>query len=251
MVNLSKKYKISKLGIQKSLKDQLIIDFAPLVKFIALKIVVKLPRNVELDDLISVGIIGLIDAIEKYDVHRQNKFKTYAEFRIRGSIMDELRKQDWFPRSVRDSAKLVEKAYVELEQKFNRSVSSEEVSKKLGVDLKSFYTLNNKIYAAMMMSIDEFSSENESLFLFYKQNMLNEQKTNPYYNLNQMKLNKQLTNTIKNLPEKEMIVLILYYFEECSFCEIAKILKLSESRISQIHVSALKILKKLLSESRV
>src|SRR6202789_4634959 len=116
MPSLVRKYKVGVKKIDKRTKEKLIMEYAPLIKFIAQKIAVRLPSNIELDDLISSGVIGLMDAIEKYDPTRDNKFKTYAEFRIRGAILDELRAQDWVPRSVRDKSKLLDRTYSQLEQ---------------------------------------------------------------------------------------------------------------------------------------
>src|SRR5476651_176886 len=113
--------------IDKRTKEKLILEYAPLIKFIAQKIAVRLPSNIEFDDLVSSGVIGLMDAIDKYDPTRDNKFKTYAEFRIRGAILDELRAQDWVPRSVREKAKMLDRALIELESQLGRNASDEEV----------------------------------------------------------------------------------------------------------------------------
>src|SRR5690606_21537188 len=119
-------YKQDTSGVDGRLRDQLIMDYAPLIKFVAQRIASRLPSNIDIDDLISAGVIGLMDAIEKYDPSRDNKFKTYAEFRIRGAILDELRAQDWVPRSVRDKAKRIERVYADLEQKLGRAATDEE-----------------------------------------------------------------------------------------------------------------------------
>src|ERR1700729_1649534 len=124
---LLKKYKEEPNKLTAHQKDKLILEYAPLIKFIAQKIAVRLPSNIELDDLISSGVIGLMDAIEKYDPTRDNKFKTYAEFRIRGAILDELRAQDWVPRSIRDKAKLLDRTTIELEAELGRSPSAEGI----------------------------------------------------------------------------------------------------------------------------
>src|SRR5690606_9821744 len=125
---LLQKYKEEPSKMTASQKDKLIMEYAPLIKFIAQKIAVRLPSHIELDDLISSGVIGLMDAIEKYDPKRDNKFKTYAEFRIRGAILDELRAQDWVPRSVRDKAKLLDKTMVPLEAELGRPATDQEVA---------------------------------------------------------------------------------------------------------------------------
>src|ERR1700749_900047 len=130
---LLQKYKEEPTKLTSKQKDTLIMEYAPLIKFIAQKIAVRLPSHIELDDLISSGVIGLMDAIEKYDPKRDNKFKTYAEFRVRGAILDELRAQDWVPRSVRDKAKMLDKTMVELEAALGRTATDEEVAAKLSI----------------------------------------------------------------------------------------------------------------------
>src|SRR5689334_23919219 len=141
--NLLRKYKEEPNKLTPQQKDKLIMEYAPLIKFIAQKIAVRLPSNIELDDLISSGVIGLMDAIEKYDPTRDNKFKTYAEFRIRGAILDELRAQDWVPRSVRDKAKLLDRTMIELEAELGRTATDEEVATRLNITQDEFYDLLN------------------------------------------------------------------------------------------------------------
>src|ERR1700677_4071992 len=131
--NLLRKYKEEPNKLTPQQKDKLIMEYAPLIRFIAQKIAVRLPSNIELDDLISSGVIGLMDAIDKYDPSRDNKFKTYAEFRIRGAILDELRNQDWVPRSVRESNKKEEKARIELEHRLSRPATDKEVAEYLEI----------------------------------------------------------------------------------------------------------------------
>src|SRR5215470_14385271 len=126
--NLLRKYKEEPNKLTPQQKDKLIMEYAPLIKFIAQKIAVRLPSNIELDDLVSSGVIGLMDAIDKYDPSRDNKFKTYAEFRIRGAILDELRAQDWVPRSIREKAKQLERAHIRLEQKMGRAPTEDEIT---------------------------------------------------------------------------------------------------------------------------
>src|SRR5579871_618506 len=155
--NLLRKYKEEPRKLTPEEKDKLIMEYAPLIKFIAQKIAARLPSNIDIDDLISAGVIGLMDAIEKYDPSRDNKFKTYAEFRIRGAILDELRSQDWVPRSVRDKAKKIERTYQELEQRFGRAVSDSEVSESMGMSLDGYHGMVAKVKAVTMLSIDELT----------------------------------------------------------------------------------------------
>src|SRR6476620_7981069 len=148
-----KKHKEKK--VDKRSKEKLIIEYAPLIKFIAQKIAVRLPSNIEFDDLVSSGVIGLMDAIDKYDPTRDNKFKTYAEFRIRGSILDELRAQDWVPRSVRDKAKLLDRTMIKLEAEMGRVATDEEVANALQMTMEEFYDLVNQTRPVSLLSIDD------------------------------------------------------------------------------------------------
>src|ERR1035437_6754270 len=143
--SLLKKYKEEPNKLTPQQKDKLIMEYAPLIKFVALKIAVRLPSNIELDDLISSGVIGLMDAIDKYDCSRDNKFKTYAEFRIRGAILDELRSQDWVPRSIREKAKILERAYAKIEQEKGRQATDEEVCISLGLTNDQYHEMLNEV----------------------------------------------------------------------------------------------------------
>src|SRR5580658_443154 len=152
MPSLIRKYKEGVKKIDKRTKEKLIMEYAPLIKFIAQKIAVRLPSNIELDDLISSGVIGLMDAIEKYDPTRDNKFKTYAEFRIRGAILDELRAQDWVPRSVRDKAKLLDRTYAKVEQTKGRQATDDEVCSELGITKDEFHDMLNQVRSVSLLS---------------------------------------------------------------------------------------------------
>src|SRR6187402_3612732 len=152
MKGLVKRYKQDTKGVDGKLRDQLIMDYAPLIRFVAQRIAARLPSNIDIDDLISAGVIGLMDAIEKYDPTRDNKFKTYAEFRIRGAILDELRSQDWVPRSVREKAKVVEKAYAKLEKDLGRSATDEEMCEELLCTMDEFHELINKSKSVSLLN---------------------------------------------------------------------------------------------------
>jgi len=158
MSSISKKLKNLKdyrCTVDPKVKDEIVIEYAPLVKYIAQKIAARLPSNIELDDLISCGVIGLMDAIQKFDPTRDNKFKTYAEFRVRGAILDELRAQDWVPRSIREKAKLVERAYAKLESNLGRPATDEEMCKELKLTQDDFYDLLNKAKSVSLLNIDD------------------------------------------------------------------------------------------------
>lgn len=243
MKGLVKKYKQKDQGIDDRLRDQLIMDYAPLIRFVAQRISARLPSNIDIDDLVSAGVIGLIDAIEKYDPSRDNKFKTYAEFRIRGAILDELRSQDWVPRSVRDKAKKIERTFAELEQRFGRTVSDSEVSSELGIDLREYHEMIAKVKAVSLLSVDELTSANQN----DRRNLLDSLEAigskNPFMLLKSKNVKNLLMASIEDLPEKQRLVLSLYYYEELNLKEIGRILDVTESRVSQLHTQAIEKLR--------
>lgn len=235
---LLKKYKEDPSKLTTDQREKLIMEYAPLIKFIAQKIAIRLPPNIELDDLISSGVIGLMDAIEKYDPSRDNTFKTYAEFRIRGAILDELRAQDWVPRSVRDKAKLLDRTMVNLEAELGRAPTDEEVAGKLGVSVDDFHDLTNQVRPVSLLSIDEsatFSNTDKKSIM----NLLESCKlSNPFNQLNIKTVKDVVTAAINELPEKQRLVLSLYYYEDLNLKEIGKVLRVTESRVSQLHAQA-------------
>jgi len=193
-------------------------------------------------------VIGLMDAIEKYDPTRDNKFKTYAEFRIRGSILDELRAQDWVPRSVRDKAKLLDRTLIQLEAELGRSATDEEIAEKLQMSLDEFYDLVNQVKPVSVLSIDEqatFSSVDKQSIL----NLLDGCKiNNPFNQLNLKSVKEIVTQSIEDLPERQRLVLSLYYYEDLNLKEIGQILRVTESRVSQLHAQAISRLRAKLSQ---
>ena len=222
-------------------KNKLIIEYTPLIRFIAKKISVRLPSNIELEDLVSSGVIGLMDAIDKYDESRDNKFKTYAEFRIRGAILDELRSQDWVPRSIRDKAKLLEKAHLNLESELGRIPKEQEIADKLGMTMEEYFVLLNQVRSVNVVSIDEAQTlnMNDKKFLF---NLLQKENT-PYANMSVKSLKAAINKAIEELPERQRIVLSLYYYEGMNLKKIGAILRVTESRVSQLHAQAIDKLK--------
>lgn len=237
--HLLKKYKEEPSKLTSQQKDKLIMEYAPLIKFIAQKIAARLPSNIELDDLISSGVIGLMDAIDKYDPSRDNKFKTYAEFRIRGSILDELRAQDWVPRSVRDKAKLLDRTTIELEAEMGRSATDEEIAQRLNMSMDEFFDLVNQVRPVSVLSIDDsntFSNVDKKSIL----NLLEGCKlNNPLTQLNLKTVKDVIAGAIEDLPERQRLVLSLYYYEDLNLKEIGKILRVTESRVSQLHAQAI------------
>lgn len=243
MKGLVKRYKQDTKGVDGKLRDQLIMDYAPLIRFVAQRIAARLPSNIDIDDLISAGVIGLMDAIEKYDPSRDNKFKTYAEFRIRGAILDELRSQDWVPRSVRDKAKKIEKTYAELEQKLGRAVTDEELSAALGIQLDEYYDMVSKVKAVTLLSIDELSGPNQQDRKSLLECLENVSSKNPFTQLKSKGIRDLLVKHIDELPEKQKLVLSLYYYEDLNLKEIGRILEVTESRVSQLHTQAVEKLR--------
>ena len=236
---LTKKFKKVSGKVDPAVKDRIILEFTPLIKYIAQKIAVKLPANVELDDLVSSGVIGLIDAIEKYDPTRDNTFKTYAEFRIRGAMLDELRSQDWVPRSVRDKVKLLERTYTRLEQEHGRQVSDEEVAQELEMEMQEFHRLVGQVRAVSVLNLDDMASFSHG----DKKSLLTALEgyagVNPLMYLGKKNLKEIMTRGIEELPEKYRLVLSLYYYEDLNLKEIGEILKVTESRVSQLHTGAI------------
>jgi RNA polymerase sigma factor for flagellar operon FliA len=220
-------------------RDQLIIQYAPWVKFIALRMAAKLPSHIQAEDLISAGIIGLIDALDKFNPAREVQFKTYAQIRIQGAMKDELRSLDWASRSVRQKVKRLEQAYATLEQEFGRPPSSEEVASSMGIAIDGFEALLDDVKGTSLVSLEELgqgpASEDKSTLL---DALLTREDQDPLELLNLHDLKKALTLAIAELPDKERLVLSLYYFEELTMKEVGKVLNLTESRISQLHTQA-------------
>ncbi len=245
MKSLVKKYKQENTAVDGKLRDQLIMDYSPLIRFVAQRIGSRLPSNIDIEDLISSGVIGLMDAIDKYDPSRDNKFKTYAEFRIRGAILDELRSQDWVPRSVRDKAKRLDRMASDLEQKFGRKATDDELSQALGMPIDEFFDMNAKVKGVQLLSIDDFggtngNTERRSLL----DSLENPNSKNPFTQLRNASARDILRRHIDELPEKQKLVLQLYYFEDLNLKEIGRILEVTESRVSQLHTQAIEKLKK-------
>ncbi|MBC7387155.1 MAG: FliA/WhiG family RNA polymerase sigma factor [Cryobacterium sp.] len=228
-----------------STRDRLVVEYAPLIKYIAQKIAARLPTNIELDDLISSGVIGLMDAIEKYDSSRDNKFKTYAEFRIRGAILDELRAQDWVPRSVREKAKALERCYARIEQQKGRQATDEEVCADLGVSQAEYHEMLSQVRSVSLLSFDDVQnfSKADKRALHGFSDVSNYKSPTPYSEVNHAALKRMISEAIGDLPEKQRLVLSLYYYEDLNLKEIGRVLDVTESRVSQLHTQAILRLK--------
>lgn len=218
--------------------DQLLRTYMPLVQYHVQRISSGLPKNVNRDELKSLGMLGLFDALKKFDPHRDLKFDTYASFRIRGAILDGLRKEDWLPRSLREKTKKVEAAIEKLEQQNLRTVTAFEVSQEIGISENEVTSIISEGFFAHVLSIDEENKEAEN-----KESggftIEDKKELSPESKIVQTELYKELGEVIGELNEKEQLVVSLFYFEELTFTEIGHVLNLSTSRISQIHSKAL------------
>jgi RNA polymerase sigma factor for flagellar operon FliA len=224
------------------MRNQIILDYAPLIKFIAQKIAVRLPSNIDMDDLFSAGVIGLMDAIDKYDPSRDNKFKTYAEFRIRGAMLDELRNQDWVPRSVREINKKEDKAKIELEHRLGRPATEKEVAEYLELPLEEYQERTSRTRVSMM-SLEDLGGTNSSDKKSLLECLENPNSKNPFTLLKNKGIRDIIVKTVEELPEKQKLVLSLYYYEDLNLKEIGRILDVTESRVSQLHTQAVQKMK--------
>jgi RNA polymerase sigma factor for flagellar operon FliA len=221
-------------------REKLIVEYSGLIKFIASKIAARLPSNIELDDLISSGVIGLMDAIDKYDSTRDNKFKTYAEFRIRGAILDELRSQDWVPRSVREKAKVLERAYAKIEQVKGRQATDDEVCMELGMSTEQYHEMLNEVRSVSLLSYDDLTNlSNADKRSLHGNGEAGSKVPTPYSEVSVAHLKKLVAEAIEDLPEKQRLVLSLYYYEDLNLKEIGRVLDVTESRVSQLHSQAI------------
>jgi len=219
-------------------RDELVLTHLPLVKYLVGRISSKLPPHLDQQDLMSVAVIGLITAAERFDPRRGILFKTFAEKRVMGSIMDELRAQDWLPRTLREKYKRLEHEFSVLEQKLGRNPSSEEVAAAMGMDLEKYFQLMEEVHSLSFMSLEDFHEDDEgSPFGFL--NFLSDNGTeSPQNQMMAKQLLQVLGDAIETLPEKERLVVTLYYYEELNLKEIGEIMSLTESRISQLHSQA-------------
>jgi RNA polymerase sigma factor for flagellar operon FliA len=229
-----------KAGSSREVRDQLILHYSPLVKYVAGRVAVGLPQNVEQSDLVSYGIFGLIDAIEKFDPDRGYKFETYAIARIKGAILDELRSIDWVPRSVRAKARALEKAYAKLEAELHRTPSDEELAAELGFTEDQLQTALSQISFVGLVALDEMLSvggdRGEALTLG---DTIADSVDGPVgvYEVEEMR--QILAQAINRMPEREKVVLTLYYYEGLTLAEIGQVLGVTESRVCQIHTKAI------------
>ncbi len=220
-------------------REQLILNFSPLVKYVAGRLSASLPQTVDTADLISYGIFGLIDAIEKFDPGRGIKFETYAIARIKGAIIDELRAMDWVPRSVRARAREVEQAYVSLETRLRRAPSDAEVAAELGIAQRELHDIFTKLSYTSIVSFEELwtggDREDRSNVMG---SIADEGAEDPVAMFESAEVKEILAGAIERLPERERVVVALYYYEGLTLKEIGQVLGVTESRVSQLHTKA-------------
>lgn len=233
---------------RKHLRDRLILTYAPLVKFVAGRLGASLPSHVDEQDLVSYGLLGLIGAIERFDPDREIKFETYAISRIKGAIIDELRSLDWVPRSVRTRAREIERAIAELERKLLRAPTDAEIAAKVGITEQELEESLAEISRSSMAALDElWAPQGGGDAIALIDTIEDESGPSPELNLEQTEMREALGESIARLPEREKLVITLYYYEELTLREIGEVLGVTESRVSQLHTKAVLRLKARLS----
>lgn len=222
-------------------REQLIIEYAQLVKLVAGRLSMYLGHNVEYDDLVSYGIFGLIDAIDKFDLEKNVKFETYASLRIRGAILDQIRKMDWIPRSVRQRQRKIDEAMKQIEMRTGKTASDEELAKQLGLTDEELFSWQTQLKVTNVVSLNEFEENGPEPMIDSAHPVRFSQ---PEEVVEEAELKEKLAESLELLTEKERRVIELYYYEDMTLKEISKILEVSESRISQLHTKALNKMRK-------
>jgi RNA polymerase sigma factor for flagellar operon FliA len=233
------------------IREMFIKQYAPLVKYVAGKVAVGMPHNVEFDDLVGFGVFGLLDAIDKFDPEKNVKFKTYAVTRIRGAIFDELRTIDWVPRSVRQKTREVEEAIGALEAQLGRTATDQEIAGSLGLDEKEFTKTMMKISGTTMLSLNDLwfsGDENDKVSI--GDSIESPSSLNPDVIVEKDEIRRVIVEAIEELPDKEKKILVLYYYEDLTLKEIGEVLEVTESRVSQLHTKAILRLRAKLTNIR-
>ena len=221
-------------------REALIVKYAYLVKYIAGRMALKVPASVQYDELVSAGCVGLINAVDRFDPSRQTDIKTFAEYRIRGAMLDELRSMDWYSRSMRKKVQEIEAAVRDVEAKKERPSLDSEVAEALGISLAEYHALLGNIYSASVLSMDEFLRGDEgdnSRRRSFQERMTS--PDDPSENIARLELKRVVARAIATLNQKEQMVISLYYYEDMTLKEIGQVLELTESRICQIHTQTL------------
>lgn len=218
------------------IREQIILEYVPLVKVVAGRLSMYLGYNVEYDDLVGYGVFGLIDAIDKYDAAKDVKFETYASLRIRGSILDHIRKMDWIPRTVRQRQKKLDEAIKQIEMRTGKNASEEEIALEIGITEDELAVWQSQLKITNIVSLNEYVEQGSEPVMDARKNS---HFIQPEDKVQENELKKVLKDTLEMLTEKERKVVELYYYEELTLKEISKVLGVSESRISQLHTKAL------------
>jgi RNA polymerase sigma factor for flagellar operon FliA len=233
-------------------QEQMVLQYAPLIKYIASRLALRLPSHISMEDLISSGIIGLIDAVQKFDPAKNISFKTYAEFRIKGAMLDELRSLDWIPRSVRKKTHLIEDAYAQLQRSLGRPAEAEEVAEFMGLELGEFYQLLDETKTVSVVALEEGrkSAGGHGGYLEHEvlETIQDDNARDSLLAVHFSGLQGIMVQAIEALPDKEKLLISLYYYEELTMREIGQIMGYTESRISQLHTQAMYRLKHKLRE---
>ena len=247
MDDAGKKKLWEEYSVKKSaeLREQLILEYAPLVKLVAGRLSMYLGYNVEYDDLVSYGIFGLIDAIDKFELTKDVKFETYASLRIRGSILDQIRKMDWIPRTVRQRQRQIDSAIKEIESVKGSPATDEEIAVKLGISSDELCEWQSQMKVTNVVSLNEFMESGSEV---PNEKNLTSHFDGPEEVLEKNELKQQLADSLELLTEKERKVILLYYYEELTLKEISYVLEVSESRVSQLHTRALQKMKEKLGK---
>ena len=224
-------------------REALIIEYVPLVKLVSGRLSMYLGYTVEYEDLVSYGIFGLIDAIDKFDYRKGIKFETYASLRIRGAILDQIRKMDWIPRSVRQKQRQIDAAITKLESAEDKTATDEEIAKELDISLEEYYVWQGQTKVTGIASIDEFVEQGIEVRAFDNQKYADNEPEKVY---EKEELKNLLKESLDKLTEKERMVVVLDYYEELTLKEISSVLEVSESRVSQLHTKALQKMKQIL-----
>jgi RNA polymerase sigma factor for flagellar operon FliA len=234
-----------------AIREFFIKQYAPLVKYVAGKVAMGMPHNVEFDDLVGFGVFGLIDAIDKYDPEKNVKFKTYAVTRIRGAIFDELRQIDWVPRSVRQKTREIEATVSSLEAQLGRTASDQEIAGALGMDEAEYLKTIQKISGTSILSLnDVYFSGDENDKVSIGDSIESPSSLNPDVMVEKDEIRRVIVEAISELPDKEKKILVLYYYEDLTLKDIGRVLEVTESRVSQLHTKAITHLRSKLTNIR-
>lgn len=227
------------------IREQLITEYAQLVKLVAGRMNMYLGYNVEYDDLVGYGVFGLIDAIDKFDFGKNVKFETYASLRIRGAILDQIRKMDWIPRSLRQKQKKIDTAMAKIEAETGKVVTDELLAAELGISIDELSEWQGQMKSSNLISLDEYTEAGSEIKM---ENVGNSYFDQPESVVEKEETKKKLVEAIDTLTEKERRVIVLYYYEDMTLKEISMTLEVSESRVSQLHTKALNKMKKVMGD---